>query len=29
VHGREVRNREAMANPQALEQFRNLDELRS
>jgi acetoacetyl-CoA synthetase len=28
VHGREVRNREALANPDALEQFRNRDELR-
>jgi acetoacetyl-CoA synthetase len=24
VHGREVRNREALANPEALELFRNL-----
>jgi acetoacetyl-CoA synthetase len=28
VHGREVRNREALANPDALEQFRNRAELR-
>ena len=27
VHGREVRNREALANPEALEQFRNRPEL--
>jgi acetoacetyl-CoA synthetase len=27
VHGREVRNREALANPDALEQFRNRPEL--
>lgn len=29
VHGREVKNREALANPEALELFYNLDELRS
>ena len=29
VHGREVKNKEALANPQALELFRNLPELRS
>jgi acetoacetyl-CoA synthetase len=29
VHGREVRNREAMANPEALELFRDLPELAS
>jgi acetoacetyl-CoA synthetase len=29
VHGREVQNREALANPDALEQFRNRAELRS
>ena len=28
VHGREVRNREALANPEALELFRDLEELR-
>ena len=28
VHGREVKNREALANPEALEQFRNRPELR-
>jgi acetoacetyl-CoA synthetase len=27
VHGREIRNREALANPEALEQFRNRPEL--
>jgi acetoacetyl-CoA synthetase len=27
VHGREVKNREALANPDALEQFRNRSEL--
>jgi acetoacetyl-CoA synthetase len=27
VHGREVRNREALANPEALDQFRNRAEL--
>ena len=27
VHGREVKNRDALANPQALELFRNLPEL--
>ena len=27
VHGREVRNREALANPEALEQFRDRPEL--
>ncbi len=27
VHGRDVRNREALANPEALEQFRNRPEL--
>jgi acetoacetyl-CoA synthetase len=27
VHGRQVRNREALANPEALEQFRNRKEL--
>ena len=29
VHGRDVRNREALANPEALEQFRNRAELES
>jgi acetoacetyl-CoA synthetase len=29
VHGREVKNREALANPDALEEFRNRAELRS
>jgi acetoacetyl-CoA synthetase len=29
VHGREVKNKEALANPQALELFRNLEALRS
>jgi len=29
VHGREVRNKEAMANPEALELFRNIPELQS
>jgi len=29
VHGREIGNREALANPEALEYFRNLPELRS
>ena len=29
VHGLEVRNREAIANPEALEQFRDRPELRS
>ena len=29
VHGREVKNREALANPQALELFRNLEQLRT
>ena len=29
VHGREVRNREALANPEALEQFKNRPELSS
>ncbi len=29
VHGREIRNKEALANPEALELFRNLPELRS
>ena len=29
VHGREVRNREALANPEALEHFRDREELRS
>jgi acetoacetyl-CoA synthetase len=29
LHGREVRNREALANPEALEQFRDRVELRS
>ena len=28
VHGREIKNREALANPEALEQFRNRTELR-
>jgi len=27
VHGREVKNREALANPQALELYRDLAEL--
>jgi acetoacetyl-CoA synthetase len=29
VHGRDIRNREALANPEALEQFRNRPELKS
>ncbi|MBU0584893.1 MAG: acetoacetate--CoA ligase [Alphaproteobacteria bacterium] len=29
VHGREVKNREALANPEALELFRDLEELKS
>jgi acetoacetyl-CoA synthetase len=29
VHGRPVKNKEALANPEALEQFRNRDELRA
>jgi acetoacetyl-CoA synthetase len=29
IHGRPVPNREALANPAALEQFRNLEELRT
>jgi acetoacetyl-CoA synthetase len=29
VHGREIRNREALANPEALEQFRDRPELQS
>ena len=29
VHGREIRNREALANPDALDQFRNRSELNS
>ncbi len=29
VHGREIRNREALANPEALDQFRNRPELNS
>jgi acetoacetyl-CoA synthetase len=29
IHGRPVRNREALANPEALEFFRNLPELGS
>jgi acetoacetyl-CoA synthetase len=29
VHGREVRNREALANPEALDQFKNREELQS
>jgi acetoacetyl-CoA synthetase len=29
VHGREVKNKEALANPQALELFRNLEQLRN
>jgi len=29
IHGREIKNREALANPQALELFRDLQELRS
>jgi len=29
VHGRDIRNREALANPEALEQFRNRVELKS
>ena len=28
IHGREVKNREALANPEALEQFRDRAELR-
>jgi len=27
IHGRDVKNREALANPDALELFRNLEEL--
>jgi acetoacetyl-CoA synthetase len=27
VHGRDVKNREALANPEALEQYRNRPEL--
>ena len=29
VHGRDVKNKEALANPQALELFRNLAQLRN
>jgi acetoacetyl-CoA synthetase len=29
VHGREVKNREALANPEALELYRDLPELRT
>jgi acetoacetyl-CoA synthetase len=29
IHGREVRNREALANPEALDQFRDRVELQS
>ena len=29
VHGREVKNQEALANPEALELYRDLPELRS
>jgi acetoacetyl-CoA synthetase len=29
VHGREIKNREALANPEALEQFRDRSELAS
>ena len=29
VHGRDVRNLEALANPEALEQYRDRDELRT
>jgi acetoacetyl-CoA synthetase len=29
VHGRPVRNQDALANPEALDQFRDRDELRS
>jgi acetoacetyl-CoA synthetase len=29
VHGREVKNREALANPEALELFRGLEEVGS
>ena len=29
VHGREVKNREALANPEALELYRDLPELRA
>jgi acetoacetyl-CoA synthetase len=29
VHGREIRNREALTNPEALDQFRNRVELQS
>ncbi|HSS65370.1 MAG TPA: acetoacetate--CoA ligase, partial [Gammaproteobacteria bacterium] len=29
VHGREVKNKEALANPEALDLFRNLPELQS
>jgi acetoacetyl-CoA synthetase len=29
VHGREVKNKEALANPQALELFRDLEQLRN
>ena len=28
VHGREVKNKEALANPEALELFREIEELR-
>ena len=28
VHGREVKNMEALANPEALELYRDLDELK-
>jgi len=29
VHGRPVKNKEALANPEALEQFANRDELKA
>jgi len=29
VHGRELKNKEALANPEALELFRDLPELRA
>jgi acetoacetyl-CoA synthetase len=29
IHGREVKNTSALANPEALEEYRDLDELKS
>ena len=29
IHGRELQNRDALANPEALEFYRDLDELRT